>query len=392
MFPRFDSKLKTTFGTLAGIYLCYYLGVFTHLLERDFYEEFDYPLAGDIFEQVQQLRRGEKPQLPPINEYNYSFISAATNKCHDKDGNLIKPRLVILVKSAMKNEERRNAIRSTWGYEQRFSDVIIRTVFILGVAPDIELQEKINAEQVKNLDIVQANFVDTYFNNTIKTMMGIKWVVSQCPKANFYLLADDDYYISVKNILKFIRNPANYPEYIEEAEEMMRQIARKLTSTRKYSPKFHHMLDENGQIVSVNQTRQRRQILEINLAEDARLFSGFVFKSAPHRHQTSKWYISLEEYPWHMWPTYVTAGAFVLSHEALFDIYYTSLYTKHFRFDDIYLGIVAMKAHIEPLHSEEFYFQRANVPEHKYLLASHGYGDPDELIRLWTMMRSRGYA
>lgn len=138
--------------------------------------------------------------------------------------------------------------------------------------------------------------------------------------------------------------------------------------------------------------RRKRQLFDLELADDARLFSGFVFKSAPHRHRTSKWYISLEEYPWHLWPSYVTAGAFILSREALHDIYFTSMYTKHFRFDDIYLAIVAMKAHIEPLHSEEFYFQKANVLEHKYLLASHGFGDPKELIRLWTKMRSSGFA
>lgn len=250
MFPRFDSKLKTSFTLLAGLYICYYLGAFTHLLEKDFYEEFDYPLSGDIFDYVQQLRRGEKPQMAPINVYNYSFLSHATDhKCQEKDGNFIKPRLVIIVKSAMRHEERRNVIRNTWGYEKRFSDVIIRTVFVLGVSPNLELQDKIDAEQAKNQDIVQAKFIDTYFNNTIKTMMGIKWAMTQCPRSKFYLFVDDDYYVSVKNLLKFVRNPANYPEYIEEAEEMMRQVARKLTSTRKSSPKFHHLLDAEGNII-----------------------------------------------------------------------------------------------------------------------------------------------
>lgn len=394
MFPRFDSKLRTTLAGLTGLYFCYYFGLFTHFLERDFYTDFDYPLAGDVYEYAKQLRRGEQPSVAPFNWYNFTYLSAVEHKCRDPDGNWIRPRLVLIVKSAMQHSERRNAIRTTWGYEKRFSDVIMRTVFVVGVSGDVELQGRIEAERDQYKDIVQAKFVDTYFNNTIKTMMGIKWAVQNCPRSKFYLFVDDDYYISVKNILRFIRNPANYPEYIEEAEEMMRQVARKLTSTKRSTMRYHFLLDDEGRLVNGSSwIRSKRQLkFEQELADDARLFTGFVFSSAPHRHRTSKWYTSLEEYPWHMWPTYVTAGAFLMSHEALLDLHYTSMYTKHFRFDDVYLAIVALKAHIEPLHSEEFYFQKANVPEHKYLLASHGFDDPKELIRVWTKMRSTGFA
>lgn len=252
MFPRFDSKLKTTLFCLFFLFFCYYFGLLTHIFERDFYKEFDYPLAGDVFDYVRQLRRGKQPTVPPFNFYNFTFVTTAEHKCRDSEGNLIKPRLVIVVKSAMKNVERRNAIRNTWAYEKRFSDVPIRTIFTLGVgvAPgNHELQELIDVEQAQFNDIVQARFIDTYFNNTIKTMMGIKWAMTFCPRSKFYLFVDDDFYISVKNILKFVRNPANYPEYIEEAEEMMRQVARKLTSSPKVTPRFHYLLDDEGRIL-----------------------------------------------------------------------------------------------------------------------------------------------
>jgi beta-1,3-galactosyltransferase / beta-1,3-N-acetylglucosaminyltransferase len=76
-----------------------------------------------------------------------------------------------------------------------------------------------------------------------------------------------------------------------------------------------------------------RNILNLNkeLPADAKLFAGFVFNSAPHRHKSSKWFVSLDEYKYDMWPTYVTAGVFVLSREALQEMYCVSLYTKHFR-------------------------------------------------------------
>jgi hypothetical protein len=40
--------------------------------------------------------------------------------------------VIYLVKSAVGNFERRKVIRQTWGFEKRFADVPIRTVFLLG--------------------------------------------------------------------------------------------------------------------------------------------------------------------------------------------------------------------------------------------------------------------
>lgn len=221
--------------------------------------------------------------------------------------------------------------------------------------------------------------------------------MTNCPFAKFYLFVDDDYYVSVKNVLMFVRNPVNYPEYLEEAQEVMRKAARQLSSTHKFdnNKSFDAVLN-NGVPMSVfPKKRQTRHILDYELTDDVRLFTGYVFSSSPHRHRSSKWYIPLSEYPWHLWPTYVTSGAYILSREALHDMYYSSFYTKHFRFDDIFLGLLAMKAHIEPLHSDQFFFHRPPYSEpysYKYLIASHGFSNPKEMFNMWTQVRSAGYA
>lgn len=65
------------------------------------------------------------------------------------------------------------------------------------------------------------------------------------------------------------------------------------------------------------------------------------------------------------------------------------------RFDDVYLGFLAMKAQIEPLHSEEFYFHKASYTSpasYRYVLATHGYDDPNEMLRVWSEVRANGYA
>lgn len=66
-----------------------------------------------------------------------------------------------------------------------------------------------------------------------------------------------------------------------------------------------------------------------------------------------------------------------------------------YRFDDIFLGIVALKAKIEPLHSEEFYYYKAiykGPASYRYVLATHGYDNSDEMLQVWNEVRASGYA
>jgi hypothetical protein len=204
--------------------------------------------------------------------------------------------------------------------------VIIRTIFTLGVDRDTlnherptDVQKLVDLEAERFQDIIQFNFVDEYFNNTLKTVNGMRWCKENCIRSKFFLFVDDDYYVSVKNILAFLRNPVNYPEYLEEYKEQLRKLNQR---------KLHQY--NNG---------SSRNLLGLNmeLPADVKLFAGFVFNSSPHRHKSSKWYVSLDEYKYDKWPTYVTAGSFILSREALQEMYCTSLYTKHFRLVNYFL-------------------------------------------------------
>lgn len=91
--------------------------------------------------------------------------------------------------------------------------------------------------------------------------------------------------------------------------------------------------------------------------------------------------------------TYVQ-GAYVLSRHALIDMYYTSYFTKLFRFDDIWMGLVAKKADLDPFHCDEFHFYRKqySVRGYKYTVASHGFSDHKELDRVWNQQKEAGNA
>lgn len=209
-------KLKHALICLGIIFVLDLFGAFTHFFELSFDDNFAYPYEGDVHEFIAALRHKQKPEMLPINEYNYTFVHKIGDKCFSYERSGL--RLVFLIKSALENFDRRMAIRQSWGFEKRFSDVECRTVFLLGIHPsDKELNNRIELEANKYKDIVQANFVDAYYNNTIKTMMGFKWVINNCQNSRFYMFVDDDMYVSMKNALKFIKNPALYPDYLKDA-------------------------------------------------------------------------------------------------------------------------------------------------------------------------------
>jgi hypothetical protein len=349
-------------------------GLFIHPFEIDFGTNFSYPLDINNLRDIIESLKDKQPldSMPKsINDYNYRFIIRNQNQCSKINSinnqnrsvhNEEDVTLLIVVKSALKHFDRRNAIRKSWGFEKRFSDVIIRRIFILGNCVDRtdinDCQDLIDDEFNRYKDIVQADFEDTYYNNTIKTMVAFKWIVEHCSRAQFILFVDDDYYISIKNLLKFIRNPTNASPLIDSE-----------TDTNKLN--------------------------ELKYQFDGRLYSGYVFSSStPMRHKISKWFVSLQEYPYSYYPPYVTAGAFILSNVSLLDMYFASFYTKHFRFDDIYIGILAKKVSIIPLHNENFYFWKLKYDPNVYanVIASHGFSDSNELMRVWNQQKTLGNA
>lgn len=163
MFPRnrLFVKLLIRYGS-SFIFICFilnYFGVLTHLFEEKFSDNFRYPFDGDVLSQCYSLRRGHKPEIEPINNQTYSYRNNNDRKCKDEFGQTsLTPHLMIVVKSKNDHFERRNVIRNSWGFEKRFSDVLIRTVFSLGI--DKNTHDGIPSEVQKLVDLESERFQD----------------------------------------------------------------------------------------------------------------------------------------------------------------------------------------------------------------------------------------
>jgi len=109
--------------------------------------------------------------------------------------------VLIIVCSAVENVDRRKAIRSTWGDPARLTAVGARLVFVVARTdpsrspPGIE--RRVVTEHRRHGDIVQADFIDSYVNLTVKTVMALRWALRACPQVQYMMKSDDDVYVDV---------------------------------------------------------------------------------------------------------------------------------------------------------------------------------------------------
>ena len=64
--------------------------------------------------------------------------------------------------------------------------------------------EQLVAESKRYQDIIQENFVDTYYNITYKAVAALRWVSQRCPQAEFVLKTDDDVFVNIYLLLKLL--------------------------------------------------------------------------------------------------------------------------------------------------------------------------------------------
>ncbi|KAK3095648.1 hypothetical protein FSP39_017128 [Pinctada imbricata] len=270
----------------------------------------------------------EKVDSQVINKHDFNYVFNPFFRCNIEEGK--PPLVVILVKSAFENIKKRNAIRSTWGNVTEYRKEV-RLVFLLGFSN--KGKENVTKEYEQHKDIVCEDFMDTYWNNTHKMIMGFKWSVTHCSDSKFFFFVDDDYFVNVDALLSYVRNE-----------------------------------------------------------KEKDLFTGFLLsRSQPYRDFGGKWYVSVDDYPHNHYPPYLAGGAYItsLSVARMFDAVFP--YVKYLVIDDAYLGIVAQKLNLKPKHNRKFlYIKNCGRTSKNSVIACHGYGDEKKLISDWNLfMKSK---
>lgn len=103
--------------------------------------------------------------------YNYFIFSDLHKNWNGAYGNI-----------TYKNVFKYNTVNSKEMNEDEPYKLRINTkiIFVVGKTESNETQERLELESSTYDDIVQEDFIDTYNNLTIKTLMTLKWVNSVC--------------------------------------------------------------------------------------------------------------------------------------------------------------------------------------------------------------------
>uniref|UniRef100_A0A667ZJN1 Hexosyltransferase n=1 Tax=Myripristis murdjan TaxID=586833 RepID=A0A667ZJN1_9TELE len=267
---------------------------------------------------------------------NYHFIMDHTEVCKAK-----APFLVLMVAVATSDTSARDAIRRTWGNETLVQGELVKTLFLLGLpgGDDAEQkQQKLRAENLLYNDLIQSNFMDTYLNLTIKTMVIMDWLATHCPGAAYAMKIDADMFLNVDNLVIMLKKPG--------------------------IPKQNYltgMLMRNRDVV---------------------------------RFKDSKWYVSEELFPDPVYPTYALGMGYVFSNDLTEKFVQASKAIKPFNIEDAYIGMCMKNLGLAPMSPPDpsqfkAYNTRYNRCEFSQVI-TYILGSSQQLVKYWTDFKKPG--
>ncbi|KAM4721253.1 UDP-GlcNAc:betaGal beta-1,3-N-acetylglucosaminyltransferase 9 [Rhinophrynus dorsalis] len=224
---------------------------------------------------------------------NFSLLINQPNKCRKPTGD---PFLLIAVKSIVEDFDRRESVRKTWGREGMINGVRVQRVFLLGIPRNktaVSMWESLMQQESHYYkDILLWDFLDTFFNLTLKEIHFLNWAEEYCGNVKFIFKGDADVFVNVENLINFLQ---------------------------VQSP-----------------------------SED--LFVGDIISNAkPIRSRKSKYYIPETMYGLGMYPTYAGGGGFLMSVVTMKKLSQACKEVELFPIDDVFLGMCLQRINLNPL-------------------------------------------
>lgn len=247
------------------------------------------------------------------------------------------PFLVLMVPVAPQNVIARDAIRQTWGKESLVQGEVVITLFVLGISGTADV-EKLKQENEQHHDLIQSNFMDTYLNLTIKTMVIMDWLATHCSSAAYAMKVDSDMFLNIDNLVLMLKKPG--------------------IPTQNY---LTGMLMWNRPVV---------------------------------RSKDSKWYVPEEMYPDPQYPTYTLGMGYVFSNDLPEKYVQASKSIKPFNIEDAYIGMCMKKLGFSPTSPpdpSQFKAYNTNYNRCEYSkIITYILGTSEELVKYWTDLKKPG--
>ncbi|XP_074651396.1 beta-1,3-galactosyltransferase 5-like [Tubulanus polymorphus] len=258
----------------------------------------------------------EHIEKPNVKDFPVKYILSPNVTC-------VEPvDMIVLVRTEPKSANFRNGIRMTWGLPSNFAKSPIKpvfkwkTIFIMASSGD-NYDDVVIKEHAENNDVIQGDFFESKYEDTRKLMMGMKWLaekMTQCPPKYVLKVADNTY--------------VNIP-----------------LLTAWASKKFP-------------------------IARD--LYVGRILrKDQPIRDKTHPLYVSRNDYRPKYFPDIIQGPAYLFSGDVITRMVPLFKSVTPIAMEDAYIGILAEKISVTPLHNERFHLTNVKALSHRKEDACH---------------------
>lgn len=275
---------------------------------------------------VFKIQSNVSSNVKPLNMFDETFIykiNPADSMCDNSNCDSLQ--IILIVKSYVFNFGQREAIRRTWGSTTKLRS---KTVFIVGYVDGID--NLVQHESTHNKDIIQLNMPDQYENDVYKTIYSILWLTRVNLKTEFVVFVDDDRLVNPMNMYYVATN---------------------------------------------------------NIYSTDSLMLGYRLSfSKASRDNSSKRYISPEDYPFVFFPPYLIGGNILTNIKTIKILAIAVAFIKVIPVDDAYIGIVAKAANIKLKHYSRFLPFKESLSVLRKAVSSPGYEATYLLIRDWSLL------
>lgn len=241
--------------------------------------------------------------------------------------------LLILIFTIHKNVEERSALRTTWLSYTKNNSANVRYAFLLGETNETRYKQAVLNENQRFRDIIKEDFIDKYTNLTYKTIMGFKYAATKCAHAHYVMKTDDDVFLNIPNLLKFLKSSA-------------------------------------------------RGLLQSSVI-------GFQVRNLrPQRSIKSRIFASETSYPDKIYPDFCSGTGYVTSMGVVTAVYKISPSVPFFHLEDIYVSLCLQSLGLNTKHWPGFNYQSKRMGPCDYkgedLITAHKIA-PDMLHSIWQM-------
>ncbi|CDW56675.1 Galactosyl T domain containing protein [Trichuris trichiura] len=141
-----------------------------------------------------------RPVIPFPKSVNLTIIPHIVNcSASRQSDDSRQPKFVVVLKTRIEEVEQRKAIRETWASQLRCP-----VVFAVGKSLHSANNSKIINESSIYGDILQADFIDSYFNLTLKSLSILQWMDEHSAQVDFFVQGDSDMLMSPKRLEHFM--------------------------------------------------------------------------------------------------------------------------------------------------------------------------------------------